>query len=103
MPNSSAQAAHTGPADTECSQKGGTVMSSAFLSIFINASGQENKVESQGECMFYEKRRKKRTTVCGNIVLPKIYSTKSHLSGSSHYPDTQDIKLVADKSAGGLR
>ena len=37
MPDSSVQTAHTSAADKEYNQKGGMVMSSAFLLIFINA------------------------------------------------------------------
>lgn len=78
-------------------------MSSAFLSIFINAEGRRTKLRTQKRVCFYEKRHKKRTTVCSDIVLPKIYSKKkNHLSGSSLYPNTQDIKLVANKSASCL-
>lgn len=99
MSSSSPQAAHTSPANKKYNPKEDTVMSLAFISIFINAQGRRTRLRPKKSVCFYEKRHKKMTTICSDIVLAKICSTKKKnlSSGSSLYPNVSDVKLVANK------
>lgn len=76
MPNSSVEAAHTSPANKKYDLKEDTVMSLAFISIFINAQGRRTRLRPKKSVCFYKKRHKKMTTICSDIVLAKICSTK---------------------------